>query len=168
MVAKKKVAVKKNNKFMLGAVIFFLLVAGLVYVFREAIFWKTYVDPRGFEFSFPSGWSLEVKKNPERQRGLLENLAEVKNDGVDVSIDRWYKSENLKLSSELRLDQMEKVSIDGNEYRFTVVFDRGLISTYYFIEKEDFLYKISVWSPLDNWLGTKLTGKIVKTIVFKK
>src|SRR5687767_9943800 len=79
--AKKKEGKKLMRWWILGLI---LVLGGLVYLFREAIFWKTYVNEKeGFSFRYPADWKVVDYGTAQDDEKVSSKLIAVDRPGGD-------------------------------------------------------------------------------------
>lgn len=160
----KKLKVKSLKPFSLVVIILFILLAVGAYLFREAIFWKTYVNEElGFSFKYPASWEV-TEGTRQKEVGSIKKLGSgfFEIDKQKNRLPDYTSSGNVQLwlfnpptAYKVWLDQgfiFNDVEINGFVWKHAV--PKSTVTTHgnllftrdMFLNKDDFEYHLSTRS----------------------
>lgn len=90
----KKIKINKLKPFNLGLIVLFVVLAFGVYLFREAIFWKTYTNEElGFSFKYPASWYITPYSQIDEKGKVVYQWLFVDKTLIDTT--NFYKEETV-------------------------------------------------------------------------
>lgn len=176
--AKKKVIPFKKNKFFLGALLLFIILGSLFYIFREAIFWKTYRSDLGFSLKHPISWQTAEEFNqviishgppsfqdpgssPYRPGFFIVRKWKV---DEDHNIDRYFSD----LKSSPKTIYARKITFNNYQAVRSSVSTNGKFPTeFIYVEKDGVVYEMygAVHPYSKSWLPSALDYWTIKRMI---